>query len=760
MNIKKINTIKNVSRFANYTARGDVELNKCTLIFASNGRGKTSFCSILRSLQTGDSSHIVGRTTLGAIESPEVSLGVDAGTVTFADNVWSETMPDLAIFDSIFVSDNVYSGDGIEHEHKRKLYQVIVGEKGVELARAYETLDASIRDKNEEIRKARTNLQSGLPAHIALDDFIAMTPNEKIDEEISAKEKDLRAVKESTAIQRREPLSTLTLPVLPDNFESLLSKTIEGVAQNVGDKMTAHIATHNMRYHGEQWLSEGLEYLTNECPFCGQDIAGSALGDALKGFFSEAYTNLKDDLSDLRSTIENGMSDRIIGQIETVHANNATAVEFWNAYCRISPPTLGEVDASEALRTLRAIVLSLVATKERGVLEVVKLNDEFLTARESANKVAMVIDQYNAVVAEANKIIAGKKADTGRADESTIVRDLETLRAQKRRADETVKSECDLYTRLAKEKEVLEKEKNAAKTALDEYAEQVIKPYENSINQYLDHFGAGFRIGHTAHDYRGAGVPRSSFRIVINSVPVELGDATTPNDVPSFKNTLSSGDRSTLAFAFFLAQFERDPQKDRKIVVFDDPFTSQDSFRRTETVNKILKCGGVCAQVIVLSHDDSFLFQIWNKVRAADRRSLCFVRTSEDNTIIQPYDLERSNEPVYVADKQAMQFFYTNAEGNPREIGRKLRPTLESYLRRIAPGQFAHNDNLGAMLRKIRDGGDTHPLASLYSELNDINEYSTGYHHGEDPNAGTVQRIDDTELRTFVVRTLRLVEAI
>ncbi len=674
--------------------------------------------------------------------------------------MWNKTIPDLAIFDSVFVSDNVYSGDGIDHDHKRRLYQVIVGEKGVQLARAYETLDASIRDKNEEIRKARLNLQSGLPTCITVDDFVTMTANEKIDEEIATKEKDLRAVKESTVIQRRESLSHLTLPVLPEHFEDLLSKTIEGVAQDVGNKITTHIAAHKMQHHGEQWLSEGLDYLTEECPFCGRDIAGSALGGALKCFFSEAYTNLKDNLGDLHTAIENGMSDRIISQIETVHANNAATVEFWNAYCSISPPTLGEVDTSEALRTLREAALFLVAAKERGVLEAVKLNDEFLLARKSANIVAAIISQYNIVVAEANKIIAGKKANTGRADESAIVRDLETLRAQKHRADERVSLECGLYIKLSTEKEVLEKEKGAAKTALDEYAEQVIEPYENSINQYLDHFGAGFRIGHTAHDYRGAGVPRSTFRIIINSVPVELGDATTPNGAPSFKNTLSSGDRSTLAFAFFLAQFERDQQKNKKVVVFDDPFTSQDSFRRTETVNKILKCGGVCSQVIVLSHDDSFLFQIWNKVRAADRRSLCFVRASEDNTIIQPYDLERVNEPAYNADKQAMQLFYTDAEGDPREIGSKLRPTLESYLRRIAPGQFAHDDNLGKMLRKIRDGGATHPLVSLYGELNVINEYSTAYHHGEGPNAPATQRLDDTELKTFVGRALRVVEAL
>ena len=61
--------------------------------------------------------------------------------------------------------------------------------------------------------------------------------------------------------------------------------------------------------------------------------------------------------------------------------------------------------------------------------------------------------------------------------------------------------------------------------------------------------------------------------MVINDTAVEMGSGDTPLDEPSFRNTLSSGDKSTLALAFFLAQIKADAEKGECIVVFDDPDT-------------------------------------------------------------------------------------------------------------------------------------------------------------------------------------------
>jgi wobble nucleotide-excising tRNase len=82
--LRKIILIKNVGRFVSYSATGDVELKRYNLVFAENGRGKTTLCAILRSLQSGDSAHILGRKTLGGTASPEIKLLLgNGGIVTF-----------------------------------------------------------------------------------------------------------------------------------------------------------------------------------------------------------------------------------------------------------------------------------------------------------------------------------------------------------------------------------------------------------------------------------------------------------------------------------------------------------------------------------------------------------------------------------------------------------------------------------------------------------------------------------------------------
>jgi len=68
---------------------------------------------------------------------------------------------------------------------------------------------------------------------------------------------------------------------------------------------------------------------------------------------------------------------------------------------------------------------------------------------------------------------------------------------------------------------------------------------------------------------------------------------------------------------------------------------------------------------------------------------------------------------------------------------------------------FADNDTLGIMVGKIRSVGAGHQLFPLCDDLEDLNEYTKRYHHGEGQNVATEQ-ISDTELEGKVGRTLEL----
>jgi len=757
--LRKIISIKNVGRFLNYSASGDVELKRYNLIFAENGRGKTTFCAILRSLQSGEAVHVLGRATLGTPDAPEIKVLLDGGTFIFCRGTWSTTVPDLAIFDSTFVSENIYSGDAVDLEHKRNLYRVIVGKQGVELARQIEDLDAASRAKSTDIREKLAAVQALVPQGLTVEAFLALQEDPTIDAKISEKERELQAVKEVDQIKSRAALSELALPTLPPGFEMLLCKTIEGIAADAERRVAEQIKAHAMHDRGETWLSDGLNYIRDSaCPFCGQALDGAtALVGAYKAYFSEAYNNLRAEIAALRQEIENGFGDRQIAGVERLLEQNTVAVEFWSRYCEITAPVLVGVQgtAGEPLRTLRQTTLSLLDRKAATLLERVVPDAAFTAAKAALAEIQTRATTYNQDVRATNATIATKKVVAVAADVKAVESTLTHLRATKKRHESNTRAACHAYESAQAEKNALEDNKEEAKRKLDDYTKQVIGRYEQAINRLLDDFNAGFRITGTKHGYPG-GVASSSYQILINDTAVDLGDGRTPLDRPSFRNTLSSGDKSTLALAFFLAQLDQGADKAMKIVVFDDPFSSQDNFRKDCTVQKIKKCGDTCQQVIVLSHDQSFLKRIWDRLapQAGDRKCLQLSRVGVCDTRVAAWDIEEATQTCFLADRTALARYHNTGDGTPRDIVNKIRPVLETYCRNLYPGDFSV-DTLGTIIGKVRTAGAAHQLFPLLDDLDALNEYTRRYHHGENPNAAT-EPINDTELQGFVKNTLEI----
>jgi len=757
--LRKIISIKNVGRFLNCSALGDVELKRYNMIFAENGRGKTTLCAILRSLQSGKAAHILGRATLGIGDAPEINMLIDGGTLTFSRSTWSATVPDLDIFDSTFVSENVYSGDTVDLNHKRNLYRVIVGKQGVELARQIETLDAASRAKSADIREKLSAVQVLTPQGLTVEAFLALQEDPAIDTKIGEKEKELQAVKEADQIKSHAALSELVLPTFPPEFEMLLGKTIEGIAADAERRVAEQVKAHAMHDRGETWLSEGLGYVRDSaCPFCGQALDGAtALIGAYKVYFSEAYNNLRVEITALRQEIESRFGDRQIAEVERLLDQNVAAVEFWSRYCEITAPALVGVQgaAGKPLRTLRQVTLTLLDRKAATPLERVDPGGVFTAAKAAFTEIQTGVATYNQSVRATNAIIAARKVATVAADVQAVESALSHLHATKKRHEPDTKAACHAYESALAEKKKLEDDKEDSKGKLDQYTKQVIGRYEQTINRLLDDFNAGFHITGTRHGYPG-GVASSSYQILINDTAVELGDERSPLDRPSFRNTLSSGDKSTLALAFFLAQLEHGGDNAAKIVVFDDPFSSQDNFRKDCTVQKIKKCGDSCQQVIVLSHDQSFLKRIWDRLapQAGDRKCIQLSRVGVRDTRITAWDIEEATQARFLADRKALVHYHNTGDGTPRDIVNKIRLVLETYCRNLYPGDFAV-DTLGTIIGKIRTAGAAHQLFPLLDDLEALNEYTRRYHHGENPSAAT-EPINDTELQGFVKRTLEI----
>ena len=306
----------------------------------------------------------------------------------------------------------------------------------------------------------------------------------------------------------------------------------------------------------------------------------------------------------------------------------------------------------------------------------------------------------------------------------------------------------------------LETKKNTAKLELDDHTGDLLGVFQKRINQLLEMVTAGFRLENVSREYKGRS-PRSTYQVLINDVRVELGDENTPIAKPSFRNTLSAGDRSTLAIAFFLAKLELDPELENKIAVFDDPFTSQDLSRRTWTQQRICRIAKRAKQVILLSHEPNFLSLIYDAMPSASVKTLQFCRIGQEDTTITPWDITDVTRGDYFKNHGVLTEFANEGEGNvdSRHIARTIRPVLEAYFRFKFPGEFGAKEWLGDFIAKVRSApidSFLSPPQALLEDLEDINDYSKKYHHETNPSADS-EPINDGELRSFVRPTLEVV---
>jgi wobble nucleotide-excising tRNase len=245
--LEKIISIRNVSKFAEYQCQGDVELRRLDIIYADNGRGKTTLATILRSLKLGDSSLIEGRRTLGTSGEPEVRLLFDGSAVAFENGAWSTGIANLEVFDESFIAENVYSGNQVEHNHKRNLYGFVIGARGVELAQRVDRLDEENRAKADRLREKEIQLRSHILGSVEVTGFVELQPLPE--GAIAAKEKDIEALETAGEIAARNVLKRISLPAIPlTELRAACQECRECLQRGCTTRPRAHSTLH-----GRQW---------------------------------------------------------------------------------------------------------------------------------------------------------------------------------------------------------------------------------------------------------------------------------------------------------------------------------------------------------------------------------------------------------------------------------------------------------------------------------------------------------------------------
>ena len=135
--IEHINLIRNVGQFDSVNPSANLAITPYSLIYAENGRGKTTLAAILRSLATGNVELVNERHRLGSQHPPHIVINNNSEQFIFQNGAWTNTVPEIAIFDDAFVAANVCSGIYLETSHRQNLYELILGAQGVVLILRY-----------------------------------------------------------------------------------------------------------------------------------------------------------------------------------------------------------------------------------------------------------------------------------------------------------------------------------------------------------------------------------------------------------------------------------------------------------------------------------------------------------------------------------------------------------------------------------------------------------------------------------------------
>ena len=761
--ISHIQFLQSIGPFESVTAGANIPLGRLTLIYAENGRGKTTLAAVLRSLASGDRVPIVERKRLAA-ELPVHAVLEDSGeppVAVFEDNNWSRTLPNLVIFDDEFIDQNVHSGLVVEPHHRRSLHELILGAKAISLNKQLEELVQQVETHNRNLREKGDRIPSADRGAYSVDDFCDLERTEDVDEAIRNVERELAAATDQAAVRTHPPFEMLMLPEFDlDSIEQFLHRDLPTLETTTLERVQEHF--ERLGDGGEVWVSDGMARLPKDedtqssgvCPFCAQDLGGSILVDHYRAYFSEAYAELKESVSRGLEVISREHGGAMPVQFERAVRVASERRQFWSRFCEVAEFAVDTAAVVRDWEAAREAVIAHLFAKQAAPLEPMSLSEETRTLVATFDGHREDVASISDRLAEANEAIAAAKEHSETADPASLSEQLAELRANKARYVPEIAALCDDYLGERHAKKTTEQERNTTRTALDEHRLNAFPEYQTSVNQYLSQFNAGFRLDQVTSANTRSG-STCTYNVLINNTQVPVGRVSSEIEEPSFGSTLSAGDRNTLALAFFFASLDQDSSLSEKVIVIDDPISSLDEHRTVTTVRAIRKLASHADQVIVLSHRKPFLCQIWTHARDNLRVALEIAR-DHDGSTLREWNVNEDSWTEHDRRNELFQEYVDSDCGDRREVATAIRPHLESFLRVAHPTYYPPGTRLGRFLDKCNErvnGNDPILDSDRLKSLAGILEFANKFHHDSNPNWAAAE-LNDQELLGFVQETL------
>lgn len=793
--INKVESLVSIGKYRNYQAAGQVNFKKLTLIYGDNGGGKTTLTSVFRSLTTNNPDIIRHRVSTNhtTAQTAQISQIATPRNVfhTFGVNGWSIDYPDIEIFDIHFVNDNIYSGFDFNDEHRKQLHQFVIGAQGVAIQNQ---IEQNKTDKTNS-RQTQTNIEAQLVQQVGnnlttdiITQFLTIPASQanNIDQLISTAETALSNANASTIIQTLQPLSSLTRITTGINFTSIITD-LQTTSQTIQNSILESLfsqhcqdLSNNALSGPETWLQKGYSFLESKqsanetnisCPFCKQAIDfNSDIISAYASKFNTTFNELVQRLQTHLESLQNFNLEATIQAIININRTNTDKITSWTTHLpyTVQPPIFNIITYEADLRSEFQNLIASVQQKIQNPTVAVATATA-TTFQTSGQIINANIDTYNQNVSMYNNAITTFRSTIQTVGAAQL--EVDRLKRIKKRFETPIDTLCN---QLIIERQRL-RSLETAYTQLSQHQQAAatifFNSYQTRINHYLGNlFRTPFRIENVVHVAPRGRATQSQigYKLTIDGNDISFE----PNQPFSAKECLSEGDKSTIALAFFLSKLDIDPNKQNKILIFDDPLSSLDTNRRTYTIGIIKSLFQQLKQIVVLSHNQYLLYEVGKDIAASDK---CTLRISEDFAArasrIEVCDLDELVKIDYFRYIERLEAFRSNPDINLKDtVLGWLRNVLETNLKfkfykeiRTMTGQqtfgrlISHLNNSAVIFR------DNANRADIISKMNLINGVSWKAHHGDpNPDYTALGMNPDTitvaELDNLIQDTLNLIE--
>ncbi|WP_231220256.1 AAA family ATPase [Helicobacter pylori] len=697
INIKKIKSFK---AFCGLDAIEMGEFKDYNVIFGNNGCGKTSLTRAFELLISKDKC-IEKYRTISTAESPSIEFeckdgsykiepNSNIGVPSFKVEIYnSDFLHNNAPFNSEFglkkLDDGIIILEGsVLGEETKEINQLKNCKEKVEKRKkkikdenSAETLSAKqeseIKKYDKEIEKIRKEMTSKTIQitldEIKINNICEVSKNKfKVQEDaLTNLEKDFDELDE--AMKKFDDLKEMELPkdyqTIKDKLESLFSFDIDKEAGQVSEEIKEH-----MSKVGREFIEKGIELQKkmpdNACPFCTQEITNNII-QVYTSYFNKRIEQFNQDSLEVSGTLKKILEQWNIKEI-------LQSFERFEPFMKKDSSTNKE-SLKNALEQIKVLLEKL--QKEVDKKWGVKNKEKF---QETDKKLLENYEKFQKCVDETRNILKQKKEQKEKLEK--LKTELKEARIKKAKHDsydwqkskEEAKRKLSILNRGHKRlNRLLEKIDKKLKELYDQK-----RPDIETINNYL----------------KALNLPKYSldkdYRIVLNSDALENSEA---------KIILSDGEKTTLAFAYFLARLKLFyKKKDLKnlVVVIDDPISSLDEQRIYNTTCLVAKINQELAreklsneenkaQVFVLTHNHTFMARLINMIGKHARYlqlerhqgQLKIVCKDKANGYFDTFYLLLFKEVYEFAKRETVQDDFNEAIN----YGNKVRILLESFLK-------------------------------------------------------------------------------